>query len=100
MIVGRERERAAVDAFIATLGDGPRALILEGEPGIGKTTLFRYALDAVRARAVKDVVVDPGEPDAALPFTGLAGSGGAALPILWLRPSGAAGRGGPCRAPP
>jgi DNA-binding CsgD family transcriptional regulator len=71
LIVGRERERAVVDSFVASLGEGPCALLLEGEPGIGKTTLFRYALDAARARGARDVVVDPGEPDSALPFTGL-----------------------------
>ena len=62
MIVGRERERAAVDSFVAARGDGPRALILEGERGIGKTTLFRHALDAEERRAIACVRGDRGTP--------------------------------------
>lgn len=46
-IVGRADELAAVEDLLDATSAGPAALILEGEPGIGKTTL----LEAGRARA-------------------------------------------------
>src|SRR5438093_602819 len=39
-IVGRDTALAAIEEFLADTG-GVRALVLEGEPGIGKTTLWR-----------------------------------------------------------
>src|SRR5262245_29902508 len=39
-IVGREKELALVDAFVANSHEGPAALVLEGEAGIGKSTLW------------------------------------------------------------
>lgn len=38
-IVGRAAELEAVDRFGGRLADGPAALVLEGLPGIGKTTV-------------------------------------------------------------
>jgi hypothetical protein len=35
-VVGREQELAAIDRFLEALPDGGRAIVLEGEPGIGK----------------------------------------------------------------
>jgi MoxR-like ATPase len=40
-VVGRQRELAAIERLIAGLAAGPRALVLEGAPGIGKTTARR-----------------------------------------------------------
>ena len=39
-VLGRERELAEIHRFVATSG-GPRALVLEGSAGIGKTTLWQ-----------------------------------------------------------
>ena len=43
-IVGRETEIAAVRRFVA--GPAPAALVLEGEAGCGKTTVWEAALPA------------------------------------------------------
>ncbi|MGH2858790.1 MAG: ATP-binding protein [Solirubrobacteraceae bacterium] len=43
-VVGRERELAEIDGFLEALPAGFAALALEGEAGIGKTTLWREAL--------------------------------------------------------
>jgi DNA-binding CsgD family transcriptional regulator len=43
-IVGREAERTALRAFIGSISEGPAGLFLEGEAGIGKTTLLDDAL--------------------------------------------------------
>jgi len=67
---GRQRERAALGQLLFDVRSGRgRALVLRGEPGIGKTTL----LDDLRARA-DDVVLVCGagvESEAELAFAGL-----------------------------
>jgi len=58
-LVGRERETARLQAFLGGLGGGPSALVVEGEPGIGKTALFEATLaqaaetSVLRARCVQ-----------------------------------------------
>jgi DNA-binding CsgD family transcriptional regulator len=44
MIVGREVEIADVERLLSRARDQTSALLIEGEPGIGKTTLFRAAM--------------------------------------------------------
>ncbi len=70
MLLGRERERAAIDGLLATIRSGQSAVLaLVGEPGIGKTSLLTYAEDGatglalLRARGV--------ESEMQLPFAGL-----------------------------
>lgn len=41
-IFGRQRERACIDELL-TRGDGPRIILVEGEPGIGRTRLLEEA---------------------------------------------------------
>jgi hypothetical protein len=48
-VIGREQELAAVDRFLA--GDASRAaLVLSGEPGIGKTTPWEAGIATARER--------------------------------------------------
>ncbi|MGH2806880.1 MAG: AAA family ATPase, partial [Actinomycetota bacterium] len=70
-IVARRAELKDVAGLIDETGDGLRALLLEGEAGIGKTTLWRWGLDRARARG--DVILScrPGEAEASLPFAAL-----------------------------
>jgi hypothetical protein len=49
-IVGREYELRAVQSFLASVATRPSALLIEGEPGIGKTTLWCQAVGAAEAR--------------------------------------------------
>jgi hypothetical protein len=44
--VGRDRELAAIASFLEAEQTGARILLLAGEAGIGKTTLWRAGLDA------------------------------------------------------
>ncbi|MEX2546455.1 MAG: AAA family ATPase [Chloroflexota bacterium] len=69
--VGRERESVAVAAFV-TGRDGPGALILEGEPGIGKTTLWRVGVDDARQHGVRVLTSSPASSETQLSFAGLA----------------------------
>ena len=68
-VVGREPELKAVDAFL----DGTaQALAIVGDPGIGKTTVWREAVDRARARGATVLVTRPAESDARLSFGGVA----------------------------
>ena len=46
LVVGRQEELAGLDRFLEATGELPAALVLEGEAGIGKTTLWRSAVVA------------------------------------------------------
>jgi DNA-binding CsgD family transcriptional regulator len=47
-LVGRDAELAEVAAFVAAIPAGPAVLILDGEPGIGKTAVWTSAVAAAR----------------------------------------------------
>ena len=49
-VVGREQELAAIDAFLDAPPGGPAALLVEGEAGIGKTTLWLAAVQAAGSK--------------------------------------------------
>ena len=44
VLIGRDREIAQLRGFLAACEDGPRALTIEGEAGIGKTALLDAAI--------------------------------------------------------
>ncbi|HVS43751.1 MAG TPA: ATP-binding protein, partial [Candidatus Dormibacteraeota bacterium] len=47
MLIGRQREREILDRLLATVRAGRSAtLVLRGEPGIGKSALLDYAVEA------------------------------------------------------
>jgi DNA-binding CsgD family transcriptional regulator len=71
-IVGREAELARLDAFLAAAGAGPAALVIEGEAGAGKTTLWAEAVRRARAAGGQVLTCSPSEPEAKLSFQGLA----------------------------
>jgi DNA-binding CsgD family transcriptional regulator len=70
-VIGRDEELAAGDRFLGALGDGSATLVLEGEPGIGKTTVWSEI--GARAGALGYVVLasQPVQSETALPFAGL-----------------------------
>ena len=70
LVVGREPELAAIDRFLD--GGAPRALVLEGEPGIGKTTLWREGVRRAAAAGFCTLVAVEVEAEAKLPFTAIA----------------------------
>src|SRR6478672_9361617 len=46
-LVGRQRERAVLERLLDAARDGHGSvLVVHGEPGVGKTALLEYAIDA------------------------------------------------------
>ncbi|WP_196255648.1 AAA family ATPase [Micromonospora sp. WMMC415] len=70
-VVGRERESSLVAAWSTTVADGARALLLRGDPGIGKTTLWRQALSAWRSAGGTVLVTRPVAEELAHAYSGL-----------------------------
>ncbi len=71
-IVGREPERARLEAFVASVPSGARALLVRGEPGIGKTVLWRSAVAAGREAGYTVLVTRPAEEEMPLALAALA----------------------------
>jgi DNA-binding CsgD family transcriptional regulator len=70
-IVGRDAELAAVRGFLAAISDGTAALVLEGEAGMGKTTLWAAGLSEAAAQDVRVLEARPAESETALSFSGI-----------------------------
>ncbi|MEX2100264.1 MAG: ATP-binding protein, partial [Acidimicrobiia bacterium] len=47
---GREAPLAALDAFLDGVGRGPSALVVEGDTGIGKTTVWTAGVELAETR--------------------------------------------------
>jgi DNA-binding CsgD family transcriptional regulator len=70
-VVGRGRELDAVAAFLAGVPLGASGLLLEGEAGIGKTTVWMAGVADAAARSYLVLSSHPAESEAALSFAGL-----------------------------
>jgi DNA-binding CsgD family transcriptional regulator len=70
-IVGREEELTSLRTFIEPAEGGPAALVLEGEPGIGKSTLWLAGVDEVRERDFRVLSSRPAEAERGLAHAGL-----------------------------
>ncbi len=70
-IVGREAEQAKVDRFLEEPGNGSAALLLEGEVGIGKTTIWLEALRLARERGHRVLLSRPAENEPRMAYSGL-----------------------------
>jgi DNA-binding CsgD family transcriptional regulator len=65
-LVGREPERRAISEFLEPESSSPQVLLLEGEAGIGKTSLWKAALAA--AKGFRRLSSAPTEAEAGLPY--------------------------------
>jgi DNA-binding CsgD family transcriptional regulator/tetratricopeptide (TPR) repeat protein len=71
-IVGRDQELHAAAAFLARVAGGSSALILAGEPGIGKTTVWEETVQRARDRGCLVLSARPAEAEAKLAYAALA----------------------------
>ena len=70
-VVGRERELAAVGAFLGRVESEPQALVLSGEPGIGKTVLWETCVAVAAKRGHRVLTHRSVEAEAAFSFAAL-----------------------------
>lgn len=70
-IVGRDAELETVDRFVARDALGPGVLLIEGEPGIGKTTLWQEAVHRSAGGGRRTLQARPTEAESTLSFTAL-----------------------------
>src|SRR5918994_2160267 len=71
VMVGRDAELASIRALVAGLSGGASALVLEGEAGMGKTTLWRAGVEAAESAGLRVLRAEPAESETALSFSGL-----------------------------
>jgi DNA-binding NarL/FixJ family response regulator len=71
VLVGRDRELDVVERFVAAVPTGAHGLVVYGEPGIGKTVLWRHAVERCRDAGYHVLVTRPSEEEMPLPGVGL-----------------------------
>ena len=67
--IGRDEELAAVAAFLR--GSAATALVIEGEAGIGKTTLWRHGIQVAESETFRVLAASPTESEMQLPFAAI-----------------------------
>ncbi len=70
-LFGRDTELAALEQFLDRVPEGAGAVLLSGEAGIGKTTLWVEALRSARARGYIVLSCTPGEQETKLAYSAL-----------------------------
>ena len=70
-VVGRGHELAAVGAFLDRVESGPHALVISGEPGIGKTVLWEACVALAAKRGHRVLTHRGAEAEAAFSFAAL-----------------------------
>jgi DNA-binding CsgD family transcriptional regulator len=70
-VVGREEELTSLRKFVEATERLPAAVVVEGAPGIGKTTLWAAAVDLAREHSYRIIWCRPGPSETQLSFAGL-----------------------------
>jgi DNA-binding CsgD family transcriptional regulator len=70
-VLGREQELATVQRLLDERQAGPLAVIIEGDAGIGKTTLWAAALDLARKRSWRVLAARPAEAELRFSYVAL-----------------------------
>src|SRR5258708_15878581 len=70
-VFGRDAELGAVDAVLTAARRGLAALVLEGDPGIGKTTVWQQGIARAAAAGYRVLSCRAAPAEARLSFTAL-----------------------------
>ena len=70
-VLSRERELEVAQDFVREVALGPAALLVEGEAGIGKTTVWRTSCALAEQEGYRILMARPAQPDERLSFVGL-----------------------------
>ena len=71
-IVGRVTELETIERFLDELGSSASALVIEGEAGIGKTTVWREGVAGAERRSYRVLRAQPAESESTLSYAALA----------------------------
>ncbi len=71
-VVGRDEELRTIMTVLDSPADQPAAILLQGEPGIGKTTLWAAAIARARQRGFRVLSCRPSAAEAQLSYASLA----------------------------
>ena len=81
-VIGRDEELAVLDGVLSALHAGPAGIVLVGDAGVGKTTLWRAGVEAARGLGYHVLETSPAEAEARLAFAGLGDLLDAELPDI------------------
>jgi hypothetical protein len=70
-VIGRRSELAVLAELVGDQAALPRALLLEGEAGIGKTTLWLAGIRMATTAGFRVLMARPGEGERHLAYSGL-----------------------------
>ena len=70
-IVGRDQELTSIRSFIDNAGPGRSALVLQGEPGIGKSALWLAGVEYAAAQEQPVLASRPAEAERSLAYVGI-----------------------------
>ena len=70
-VIGRESELAILHRFLDSIPIGPSALLLSGDPGIGKTTVWKEGLADAQLRRYRTLSCGPVEAETRLSYAAL-----------------------------
>jgi DNA-binding CsgD family transcriptional regulator len=70
-VIGREPELATLGRFLDSLSAGPGALLLSGEAGIGKTTVWKEGVASALQRGYRTLSCGPVEAETRLSYAAL-----------------------------
>jgi DNA-binding CsgD family transcriptional regulator len=70
-VVGRDAELASLRDFVSGIAAGPGVLTLEGDAGVGKTTLWEAGLEVAGDHGFRVLAACPAESETALSFSGI-----------------------------
>src|SRR5262245_36249193 len=71
LVIGRDDELAAIEAFLDPARESPAALVISGEAGIGKTILWETCLEEAEQRFEHVLSCRGVEAEASLAYAGL-----------------------------
>src|SRR5215207_1957165 len=70
-LVGREEELQRVELFLAAARHGPRALVIEGEAGAGKTSIWQAGLASAQRAGSRALAASPAEAETSFAYAAL-----------------------------
>src|SRR6266487_4174236 len=67
-VIGRSKEFDSLTLFLDAVVEGPAAFLIEGEAGIGKTALWKQAVDLALRRSYRVLACRPADSETRLSF--------------------------------